>query len=41
MEDALLELERFPNDTDLINREFRTTHTINDSSGLFGFDHIV
>jgi len=41
MEDALLELERSPNDNDLINRVFRAAHTIKGSSGLFGFDHIV
>jgi two-component system, chemotaxis family, sensor kinase CheA len=41
MEDALLELERSPNDVDLINRVFRAAHTIKGSSGLFGFDHIV
>jgi len=41
MEAALLDLERSPNDADLINRVFRAAHTIKGSSGLFGFDHIV
>jgi len=41
MEEALLELERSPNDADLINRVFRAAHTIKGSSGLFGFDHII
>ncbi|RDH85692.1 MAG: chemotaxis protein CheA [endosymbiont of Galathealinum brachiosum] len=41
MESALLDLERSPNDADLINRVFRAAHTIKGSSGLFGFDHIV
>jgi two-component system, chemotaxis family, sensor kinase CheA len=41
MESALLDLERAPNDADLINRVFRAAHTIKGSSGLFGFDHIV
>ncbi len=41
MEAALLELERSPNDVDLINRVFRAAHTIKGSAGLFGFDQIV
>ncbi len=41
MEQALLSLERAPNDVDLINRIFRAAHTIKGSSGLFGFDSIV
>lgn len=41
MEEALLELEREPNDPDLINRVFRAVHTIKGSAGLFGFDNII
>lgn len=41
MEEALLSLEREPNDADLINRVFRAAHTIKGSAGLFGFDHII
>jgi len=41
MEDALLKLERSPNDVDLINRVFRAAHTIKGSAGLFGFEHII
>ena len=41
MEAALLELERAPNDADLINRVFRAAHTIKGSAGLFGFDQII
>ena len=41
MEEALLALERSPNDADLINRVFRAAHTIKGSAGLFGFDDIV
>lgn len=41
MENALLELERSPNDADLINRIFRAAHTIKGSAGLFGFDKII
>ncbi|NOZ11022.1 MAG: chemotaxis protein CheA [Gammaproteobacteria bacterium] len=41
MENALLELERSPNDIDLINRVFRAAHTIKGSAGLFGFSHII
>jgi two-component system chemotaxis sensor kinase CheA len=41
MEEALLSLEREPNDADLINRVFRAAHTIKGSSGMFGYDHII
>lgn len=41
MEDALLALERSPNDVDLINRVFRAAHTIKGNAGLFGYDDIV
>lgn len=41
MEEALLALEREPNDADLINRVFRAAHTIKGSAGLFGFEQII
>lgn len=41
MEQALLALERAPNDADLIDRIFRAAHTIKGSAGLFGFDHVI
>ncbi len=41
MEQALLALEKDPNDSDLINRIFRGAHTIKGSAGLFGFDEII
>ncbi len=41
MEQALLSLERAPNDPELINRIFRTAHTIKGSAGLFGFEQII
>lgn len=41
MEAALLQIERSPDDTDLINAIFRAAHTIKGSAGLFGLDHVV
>ena len=41
MENALLKLERIPNDTEAINAVFRAAHTIKGSAGVFGFDDIV
>lgn len=41
MEEALLQLENAPNDTDSINAIFRAAHTIKGSSGLFGLDYVV
>ncbi|HMM75870.1 MAG TPA: chemotaxis protein CheA [Gammaproteobacteria bacterium] len=41
MEQALLELETRPADSDLVNEIFRAAHTIKGSAGLFGFDPIV
>ena len=40
-EDTLLELERAPQDPDLINALFRAVHTIKGSAGLFGLDEVV
>ncbi|MDH5324915.1 MAG: chemotaxis protein CheA [Gammaproteobacteria bacterium] len=37
MEDALLQLENSPNDSDLIASIFRVAHTIKGASGIFGF----
>jgi two-component system chemotaxis sensor kinase CheA len=41
LETALLELERTPDDTDLIGRVFRAMHTIKGSGAMFGFDEIA
>jgi two-component system chemotaxis sensor kinase CheA len=41
MEDALLQIEQSPDDTDLINAIFRAAHTIKGSAGLFGLNHVV
>lgn len=41
MEDALLQIEQSPEDSDLINAIFRAAHTIKGSAGLFGLDHVV
>lgn len=41
MDQALLALESDPSDSELINRIFRTAHTIKGSGGMFGFDEIV
>ena len=41
MEDALLRIEKSPDDAEIINAIFRAAHTIKGSSGLFGFDHVV
>ena len=40
MEDALLEMENSPDDSDLINAVFRAAHTIKGTGGVFGFDHV-
>ncbi len=40
LETALLELERSPDDADLIGRVFRAMHTIKGSGAMFGFDRI-
>ncbi len=41
LEDALLELENTPDDTDLVQRIFRVMHTIKGSSAMFGFDTVA
>jgi two-component system chemotaxis sensor kinase CheA len=41
LEGALLELEESPEDMDLVNRVFRTLHTIKGSGSMFGFDDIA
>ncbi|OFZ67703.1 MAG: chemotaxis protein CheA [Betaproteobacteria bacterium RBG_16_56_24] len=41
MEEALLQLEKIPEDPDALNAVFRAVHTIKGSSGVFGFDDIV
>jgi two-component system chemotaxis sensor kinase CheA len=41
MEEALLTLEKTPNDAEAINAVFRAAHTIKGSSGVFGFDALV
>ncbi|WP_108650134.1 Hpt domain-containing protein [Dongshaea marina] len=41
MEAALLALEDSPQDSEQLNRAFRTMHTIKGAAGLFGFDPIV
>jgi two-component system chemotaxis sensor kinase CheA len=41
MEDALLRLEKAPDDAEALNAVFRAAHTIKGSAGLFEFDDIV
>ena len=41
MEDALLQIEKSPQDLDTINGLFRVAHTIKGSAGLFGLMPIV
>ncbi len=41
LEAALLELEKTPDDNDLIGRVFRAMHTIKGSGAMFGFDNIA
>lgn len=41
LEEALLQLEKTPDDPDALNAALRAAHTIKGSSGLFGFDAIV
>ena len=40
LENALLELEESPDDSELVNRVFRAMHTIKGSGAMFGFDDI-
>ena len=41
LETSLLELEKTPDDEDLIGRVFRAMHTIKGSGAMFGFDDIA
>jgi len=41
MENALLQLEDDPENSDLINAVFRAAHTIKGTGGVFGFDDVV
>jgi two-component system chemotaxis sensor kinase CheA len=41
LENALMELEEAPDDRDLIDRVFRSMHTIKGSGSMFGFDEIA
>ncbi|MFO7727055.1 MAG: chemotaxis protein CheA [Desulfonatronovibrio sp.] len=41
LEQALLDLEETPEDQELINRVFRSMHTIKGSGSMFGFDEIA
>jgi two-component system chemotaxis sensor kinase CheA len=41
LEAALLELEKNPEDADLIGRVFRAMHTIKGSGSMFGFDELA
>ncbi|MCK6435109.1 MAG: Hpt domain-containing protein, partial [Aquabacterium sp.] len=41
MEQALLQIEREPDDPETINAIFRAAHTIKGSAGIFGLDDIV
>ncbi len=41
LESSLLELERTPDDSDLLHKIFRALHTIKGSGAMFGFDDIA
>ena len=41
LEAALLDLERSPDDRDLINSAFRALHTIKGSGAMFGFEEVA
>jgi two-component system chemotaxis sensor kinase CheA len=41
LEASLLELEKIPDDTDLLHKIFRAMHTIKGSGAMFGFDDIA
>ncbi|MEW5745715.1 MAG: Hpt domain-containing protein, partial [Nitrospirota bacterium] len=41
LETALLELEEFPGDAELVGRVFRAMHTIKGSGSMFGFDDVA
>ncbi|MCP9472999.1 MAG: chemotaxis protein CheA [Nitrospira sp.] len=41
VEEGLLQLERHPEDLDLLNKIFRSAHSIKGASGMFGFDAVA
>ncbi|MCP4349026.1 MAG: chemotaxis protein CheA [Desulfobacterales bacterium] len=41
LETSLLELEKLPDDTELIGHVFRAMHTIKGSGAMFGFDNVA
>lgn len=41
VEEGLLELERHPEDRDLLNKIFRSAHSIKGGSGMFGFNAVA
>ncbi len=41
MEEGLLQLEQHPGDLDLMNKIFRSAHSIKGASGMFGFDLVT
>ncbi len=41
VEDGLLALEQHPEDRDLLNKIFRSAHSIKGASGMFGFNAVT
>jgi two-component system chemotaxis sensor kinase CheA len=41
LESSLLELNERPSDGELVGRVFRSTHTIEGSGAMFGFDEVA
>jgi two-component system chemotaxis sensor kinase CheA len=41
VEEGLLELERHPEDLDLLNKVFRSAHSIKGTAGMFGFNAVA
>ncbi|MCP9447691.1 MAG: chemotaxis protein CheA [Nitrospira sp.] len=41
VEEGLLQLEQHPEDLDLLNKIFRSAHSIKGASGMFGFDAVA
>ncbi len=41
VEEGLLQLERHPEDLDLLNKIFRSAHSIKGTAGMFGFDAVA
>ncbi|MCA1957945.1 MAG: chemotaxis protein CheA [Nitrospira sp.] len=41
IEEGLLQLEQHPEDLDLLNKIFRSAHSIKGASGMFGFDAVA